>query len=68
MCHPYRVDYDGSEDDPWKLTRARTILTVTSNVTVLNPDINVSAVIDKVGDAFGTKEKKEYLGHVTLLR
>jgi len=35
---------------------------------VLNRDINIFAVIDSVGGAFGTKEKKEYLGHVTLLR
>jgi hypothetical protein len=35
---------------------------------VLNRGVNIFAVIDSVGDAFGTKEKKEYLGHVTLLR
>jgi hypothetical protein len=43
-------------------------LTVTSSVTALNRDINIFPMIDSVGDAFGTKEKKEYLGHVTLLR
>jgi len=64
----YRVDYDGSKDAAWKLARSRTILMVLSNVTVLDRGINISAVIDSIGDAFGTKEKKEYLGHVTLLR
>jgi hypothetical protein len=51
-----------------EICASNNILTITSNVTVRNPDIDISAVIDNVGDAFGTKEKKEYLGHVTLLR
>jgi hypothetical protein len=30
--------------------------------------MNISAMIDSSGDAFGTKGEKEYLGRVMLLR
>jgi hypothetical protein len=60
----YRVDGGGSDGTGVTTTT----ITVEADVEVVNPDVDPSAVIDRVRDAFAKDKKKEYVGHVTLLR
>lgn len=60
----YRID-DGGSDGTGVLT---TTITVKADVHVENPDVDPSAVIDRVRAAFADDKVTEYKGHVTVLK
>ncbi len=60
----YRIEFGSSDGKSAPVTT----ISIEAQVTVLNPDVDPSAVVDNVGDAFAADKKKEYIGHVTLIR